>query len=328
MYFDENVCNNVRMKRHSLHYSFAFACIVGLYALIELSFNHRLLESAGASLSQSEFDGLQTWGRLIAGFGLSMLIVRWLDMHMDQRWIAVLLSLIVGMSAMWNFQQVILDQLVARASISDKQMSIQLLPLAKLAASGELRLQGQAILINPIDEPEEKTLFALFPVLGLGLQPSDLDAPYDKTLVVKKEWISIFSEETLNKAYRNLISPPITLALSSFFGLLNLAQCVALLIMQYLRSKNKLKIWIRRYTVSGLSLAIILGTWLIPHRLALSKTYTEVLAPQLQQSHAVLYPFVNWSVHAELTWYRISAHIHHFILRDFHFDTLLQVVFL
>ncbi len=56
-----------------------FAGVLVLYALVELSFNHRMLELTDVVLSNSDLDGVQLWGRIIAGFGLSMLLLRWLD---------------------------------------------------------------------------------------------------------------------------------------------------------------------------------------------------------------------------------------------------------
>ena len=57
------------------HYSSArmqdrawFALLLVAYSFVELSFNHRMLELTEVALSAGDLDGLQFWGRLIAGF--------------------------------------------------------------------------------------------------------------------------------------------------------------------------------------------------------------------------------------------------------------------
>ena len=97
-----------------------FAGVLVLYALVELSFNHRMLELTDVVLSDKDLDGVQFWGRIIAGFGLSMLLLRWLDLRMAQRWQAVLLSFAVGMTLMWHFQKMVIDHLVESAPFGGK----------------------------------------------------------------------------------------------------------------------------------------------------------------------------------------------------------------
>ena len=101
-----------------------FAGVLVLYALVELSFNHRMLELTDVVLSDTDLDGVQFWGRIIAGFGLSMLLLRWLDLRMAQRWQAVLLSFAVGMTLMWHFQKMVIDHLVETAPVEEKQLSV------------------------------------------------------------------------------------------------------------------------------------------------------------------------------------------------------------
>ena len=113
-----------------------FAGVLVLYALVELSFNHRMLELTDVVLSNSDLDGVQFWGRIIAGFGLSMLLLRWLDLRMAQRWQAVLLSFALGMTLMWHFQKMVIDHLVDSAPVAEKQLSVYLLNIADLAALG------------------------------------------------------------------------------------------------------------------------------------------------------------------------------------------------
>ena len=62
-----------------------FIGLLGVYSMVELGFNHHMLDLNGGFLSSSELDGLQLWGRVIAGLGLSMLLLRWLDARLEQR---------------------------------------------------------------------------------------------------------------------------------------------------------------------------------------------------------------------------------------------------
>ena len=57
---------STRMQDHAW-----FAGLLVLYSFVELSFNHRMLELTAGVLSARDLDGLQFWGRLIAGLALA-----------------------------------------------------------------------------------------------------------------------------------------------------------------------------------------------------------------------------------------------------------------
>lgn len=140
-----------------------FIGLLGVYSMVELGFNHRMLDLSGGFLSSSELDGLQLWGRVIAGLGLSMLLLRWLDARLQQRWKAVLISFSLGMTVMWHFQKIAIDHLVERASLEDKQFNIYLLNKAALAANGQLFVRGERLGSQGMDLSVRSVVQALFP---------------------------------------------------------------------------------------------------------------------------------------------------------------------
>jgi hypothetical protein len=203
-----------------------FAGVLVLYALVELSFNHRMLELTDVVLSDKDLDGVQFWGRIIAGFGLSMLLLRWLDLRMAQRWQAVLLSFAVGMTLMWHFQKMVIDHLVESAPVEEKQLSVYLLNIADLGAQGQLRIGGAALGSVNMPQSVREAVKTLFPAAALGTPLSDFQAPASGWVAQPPALPISTSTDMLDNAYRNTITPPIALGLSSFFGLLNLAQGV------------------------------------------------------------------------------------------------------
>jgi hypothetical protein len=215
-----------------------FAGVLVLYALVELSFNHRMLELTDVVLSNSDLDGVQFWGRIIAGFGLSMLLLRWLDLRMARRWQAVLLSFALGMSVMWHFQKMVIDHLVDSAPEAEKKLSIYLLNIADLAAQGQLRIKGEPLGTTNMSPSVREAVKTLFPAAALGTPMADFEAPASGWVAQAPALPTSISPEMLGNAYRNTITPPIALGLSSFFGLLNLAQGLGLCVLLLLRRQG------------------------------------------------------------------------------------------
>jgi hypothetical protein len=301
-----------------------FALVLVVYALVELSFNHRMLELTDGVLSNQDLDGLQFWGRLIAGFGMSMLLLRWLDLRMTQRWQAVVLSFALGMTVMWHFQKMVIDHLVANAPEAEKKLSVYLLNIADLGAAGQLTFQGQALGQTDMPISVRESVKTLLPAAALGASLSDFQAPASGWGTQAPALPMSASPELLDNAYRNTITPPIALGLSSFFGLLNLAQGLGLALLITLRQKGHPRWagWLRRHLLA-LTAAITLGLTL-GHRDAFidSPGYAQQLSPIMWQHNAVLAGFIAWNLRAEPTWYPLSAWAHRELLGGFLFAKL------
>jgi hypothetical protein len=298
--------------------------VLVLYALVELSFNHRMLELTDVVLSDKDLDGVQFWGRIIAGFGLSMLLLRWLDLRMAQRWQAVLLSFAVGMTLMWHFQKMVIDHLVETAPVEEKQLSVYLLNIADLGAQGQLRIGGAALGSVNMPQSVREAVKTLFPAAALGTPLSDFQAPASGWVAQAPALPTSVSPEMLDNAYRNTITPPIALGLSSFFGLLNLAQGLGLLVLLLLRRQGHPN-WaagLRKHLLA-LTAAMTLGLTAMHHDDFIdSPGYALHLSPHMWQHSAVLATFIAWDLRAEPAWYALSDWAHHHLLRGFTFTKL------
>ena len=301
-----------------------FAGVLVLYALVELSFNHRMLELTDVVLSNSDLDGVQFWGRIIAGFGLSMLLLRWLDLRMAQRWQAVLLSFALGMTLMWHFQKMVIDHLVDSAPVEEKRLSVYLLNIADLAAQGQLRIHGVPLGTENMSPSVREAVKTLFPAVALGTPLVDFEAPASGWVAQAPALPTSVSLEMLDNAYRNTITPPIALGLSSFFGLLNLAQGLGLCVLLLLRRQGHPN-WaagLRKHLLA-LTAAMTLGLTAMHHDEFIdSPGYALHLSPHMWQHSAVLATFIAWDLRAEPAWYALSNWAHHHLLRGLTFTKL------
>ena len=301
-----------------------FAGVLVLYALVELSFIHRMLELTDVVLSNSDLDGVQFWGRIIAGFGLSMLLLRWLDLRMAQRWQAVLLSFAVGMTLMWHFQKMVIDHLVESAPVEEKQLSVYLLNIADLGAQGQLRIHGVPLGTENMSPSVREAVKTLFPAAALGTPLVDFEAPASGWVAQAPALPTSVSPEMLDNAYRNTITPPIALGLSSFFGLLNLAQGLGLCVLLLLRRQGHPN-WaagLRKHLLA-LTAAMTLGLTAMHHDEFIdSPGYALHLSPHMWQHSAVLATFIAWDLRAEPAWYALSNWAHHHLLRGLTFTKL------
>ena len=301
-----------------------FAGVLVLYALVELSFNHRMLELTDVVLSNSDLDGVQFWGRIIAGFGLSMLLLRWLDLRMAQRWQAVLLSFAVGMTLMWHFQKMVIDHLVDSAQVEEKRLSVYLLNIADLAAQGQLRIHGVPLGTENMSPSVREAVKTLFPAAALGTPLVDFEAPASGWVAQAPALPTSVSPEMLDNAYRNTITPPIALGLPSFIGLLNLAQGLGLCVLLLLRRQGHPN-WaagLRKHLLA-LTAAMTLDLTAMHHDEFIdSPGYALHLSPHMWQHSAVLATFIAWDLRAEPAWYALSNWAHHHLLRGLTFTKL------
>ena len=301
-----------------------FAGVLVLYALVELSFNHRMLELTDVVLSNSDLDGLQFWGRVIAGFGLSMLLLRWLDLRMAHRWQAVLLSFALGMTLMWHFQKMVIDHLVETAPVAEKKLSVYLLNVADLGAAGQLRYKGEPLGTPDMPQSVRETVKTLLPAAALGTQIMDFETPASGWVNQAPALPMSATDELLNNAYRNTITPPIALGLSSFFGLLNLAQGLGLGVLIVLRQRGHPRWagWLRRHLLI-ITAALTLGlTALHQDEFINSSGYAQQLSPTMWQHNPALAIFIAWNLRAETAWHPLSNWAHHHLLGGFMFAKL------
>jgi hypothetical protein len=88
---------------------------------VEFGFNFQLLNLTVDFASEDILLGLEFWGRVFSGVGLSLVLYRLsarLDFLSGLRYV---LCLVVGIALMWNVQKILTDYLVAQASLEDKK---------------------------------------------------------------------------------------------------------------------------------------------------------------------------------------------------------------
>jgi len=91
------------------------------YITVEFGFNYQLLNLTVDFVAEDVLLGLEFWGRVISGIGLSLVLYRLstgLKMFKALRYV---LCVIVGIALMWNVQKMLTDYLVDQASLEDKK---------------------------------------------------------------------------------------------------------------------------------------------------------------------------------------------------------------
>lgn len=289
------------------------ALIPAIYLIVELSFNHQLIEISAETVSDEILTGLEFWGRVISGVGLGLAIYKLPNVHRIKRLARLMLCLALGVLVMWNVQRELTDYLVESASVEDKQAAIGLSALALPAAEGKLKtLAGDPFLLEDIDSFQEKAAMALFPAAALHISTRDEQIRHWLAQVYLEptgEELSVISPEV---AYRNLIVPPIAIGLSIFFALFNLALFITFLL--------------RRISTRTNNIALVA---LFPFLIAISVQqagaflgspgYLNAMRNGLWERKPVLALLVEWSGRAAPAWSMISAFSHRFLLLGYEF---------
>jgi hypothetical protein len=252
------------MPRLALQKNPWFLALLTLYTVVELSFNHRLLEFASQAFDRDDLDGLEFWGRCLSGCGLGLLLWRWLDRWTQQRWLSGLLSMVIGIGFMWQAQTRLIDFLLQQASELDKVTSVQRLSMRTIVSEGGFTLKGLALGRVGMSEALRDSVKALFPAASLGVDVSELDKQLLTPSALSAPVFDVEdAQQMLNDAYRQTVVLPIALGVSLFFALLNISQAVSLLLMHALRG-TRARRWLWRgqpFIGSALALCLVTLTW-------------------------------------------------------------------
>ena len=79
--------------------------LLAAYAVLELSFNHRLLELSATMLSDpgaTRLRDMEIWARVVSGLGLALLLMRGLDRVIRSRILLALSCSAAGLLTMWH----------------------------------------------------------------------------------------------------------------------------------------------------------------------------------------------------------------------------------
>ena len=309
-----------------------FLTVLAGYAVLELSFNHRLLELAGdlqLTTTPEQLHDIELWGRVVSGLGLALLLMRWLDRFVKSRVLLVLLCCAVGLGTMWHLQKTLVDAIVARADQQDLMMSWRSQLSTQEALNGRILLRGETLLGSPAPADIRPVMGALWASSVAGLSPDDLDSNSGAAQLMSGFFAPQIPPEQLSAAYRKTVMTPVVLGASLLFGLLNLCQFFAGLValMMGLAGQDGLlqrcKFWL---LPSMIALCMGLSWW--PGNVWTTSTaYTLVASPALWADKPYLAPFVEWSVRAEPAWADSVAWVHSALLQDFEFKVPFRSIF-
>jgi len=124
-----------------------------------------------------------------------------------------------------------------------------------------------------------------------------------------------YTEAQLSNAYRNLIIPPLTLGISIFFALLNLAQWVGMTIGIF-QKRRGISSWLTRLVTTVSFIALLLFSLMAESRLADSDTFQLELKKSLYENDYFLGTLTTFSAHAVPTWYFLTKACNEYVLRD------------
>jgi hypothetical protein len=289
-----------------------------LYVAVEFGFNYQLLSLTIDPASDEVLLGLEFWGRVLSGIGFGLLLYRLSNQLNIQNLSRLLTCLLLGVIIMWNVQKMITDHLVREASLADKKVSLLLASLSDEAASGSLStLNGNALLPPTANAEDRKITASLFPALTLYTpnRVAQLAAwKQVSTVQIEAALAQNYPEEQLANAYRNLIIPPLTLGISLFFAILNLAQLLSYLVFGLATKNAKVVIWMRSSALVLFS-CFLLFSFAASSPLVNSKAYQTELRGPLFKDDLVLGILTEWSAYAAPNWYFLSSWCNQHVLR-------------
>lgn len=312
------------LKDQALNLQVWFLALLAGYAVLELSFNHRLLELAGdlqLTATPDQLHDIELWGRVVSGLGLALLLMRWLDRFVKSRAVLLVLCCALGLVTMWHLQKAVVDTIVSRADQQDLMMSWRSQLSVQEALNGRMALRGETLLSSPAPADIRPIMSALWASSVAGLSPDDLESDSGAAQLMGGFFAPQITPQQLSAAYRKTVMTPVVLGASLLFGLLNLCQffagCVALVLT--LTRHDVLLQRCKSWLLPSLT-ALCLGlSWWPGNVWTTSPAYQRVASPALWADKPYLAPFVEWSVRAEPAWADSVAWVHSALLQDFEF---------
>ena len=218
---------------------------------------------------------------------------------------------------MWNVQKMLTDYLVEQASLEDKEVSLLLAALSSKAANGSLAtLSGNLIVSEPLSEQDRKITASLFPAIALyAPNRNEQIAAWNGTTSEQIQLLLAmnYTQEQLSNAYRNLVIPPLTLGISIFFALLNVAQWVGMTVGIF-QKRLGISIWLIRLVTLATFIVLLLFSLLVESPFADSRAYQEDLKKSLYENDYFLGVLTTISAHAVPNWYFLSKACNQYVL--------------
>jgi hypothetical protein len=311
-------------NNQALNYQPWFLFLLAAYTVLELSFNHRLLELAGDlqwKTTTVQLNDIEIWGRAVSGLGFALLLMRWLDNRVRSRVLLLVMCCALGLLSMWHAQKALVDTIVARADEQDLTMSWMSQMSTQEALNGRILLRGETLLTSPAPEEIRPVMSALWASSVAGLHPDDLNSDSGASQLMASFFAPQITQPQRVAAYRKTVMTPVVLAASLMFGLLNLCQlfagCVAWLLTA--SGQDRLLQRCKPWLLSTLIVVCMALSWWPGNAWTTSPAYQRVASPALWTDKPYLAPFVEWSARAEPAWADSVAWVHRALLQDFEF---------
>jgi hypothetical protein len=312
------------LQNQALNSQLWFLLLLASYTVLELSFNHRLLELAGDLQWKStaiQLNDIEIWGRVVSGLGLGLLLMRWLGNFVRSRVLLLVMCCALGLFSMWHAQKALVDHIVARADAQDLAMSWKSQMSTQEALNGRILLRGETLLTSPASADLRPVMSALWASSVAGLLPEDLDSDSGAVQLMNGFFAPQISHSQWVGSYRKTVMTPVVLGASLMFGLLNLCQLFAGSVVWCLtffgqdRLLQRCKLWL----LPALTVVCMGLSWWPGNVWTASPAYRLVASPALWTNQPYLAPFVEWSVRAEPAWADSVAWVHRALLQDFEF---------
>lgn len=314
----------MNFNNQALHVQPWFLILLAAYAVLELSFNHRLLDLAGdlqLSATPVQLRDIELWGRIVSGLGLALLLMRWLDSLVRSRVLLLLVSCSLGLVCMWHLQKALVDTIVSRADQQDLMMSWRSQLSTQEALNGRILLKGEVLLNQPAPADIRPVMSALWASSLAGLSPDDLDTESGAAQLMGGFFAPQITPGQLAAAYRKTVMTPVVLGASLMFGLLNMCQFFAGVVALTLTLARR-DAWLKHckfWLLPSLSVLCVALSWWPGNVWTTSPAYRLVASPALWADKPYLAPFVEWSARAEPAWADSVAWVHSALLQDFEF---------
>lgn len=292
-------------------------CFTFFYIAVEFGFNFQLLNLSVDFASEDDLLGLEFWGRVISGVGLSIILYRLTAAIKIFSSLRYFLCLIAGIALMWNVQKMLTDYLVEQASLEDKKISLLLAGLTSKAATGSLVTSNGLLVVRELQSEQDRKITAsLFPAIALYAPNRNVQialwsgrTPEQIQLMLGMD----FTDSQLSNAYRNLIVPPLTLGISIFFALLNLAQWFSMTIAIFQKRFNLTTGKMRLLTATIFS-ALLLFSFSLSSPLVGSRAYQEEFKKPLFENDFFLGVLTVFSAQTVPNWYFLSKTCNQYVL--------------
>jgi hypothetical protein len=311
-------------KNQALNFQPWFLFLLACYTILELSFNHRLLELAGSlkwNTTPVQLNDIEIWGRIVSGLGLALLLMRWLDNWFRSRVLLLLICFALGLFSMWHVQKALVDTIVARADEQDLTMSWKSQMSTQEALNGRILLRGETLLTSPAPADIRPVMSALWASSVAGLYPEDLDSDSGASQLMSSFFAPQITHSQRVAAYRKTVMTPVVLGASLMFGLLNLCQLFAGSFTWLLKvfGQDRLLQRCQSFLLPSLTVLCMGMSWWPGNPWTTSPAYQRVASPALWADKPYLAPFVEWSARAEPAWGDSVAWVHRALLQDFEF---------